>query len=64
MYDNYSLWERHDKNQNRRLEKYPVCCVCGEHIQDDFLYVIDNDLFCESCMDDYRQPTEKYMEGE
>ena len=33
------------------LEKRPVCEGCGEHIQDDFAYRIDNKWYCKRCMD-------------
>ena len=66
--DAYEAWERHDAEQERWLQRRPVCNVCGEHIQDDHLFDIDGDLVCEECLKDYmeehyKQSTEKYMEG-
>lgn len=33
------------------LEKRPICEECGEHIQDDFAYCIDNKWYCKDCID-------------
>ncbi len=65
--DNYERWERHDAEQERWLNKRPVCCECGEHIQEEHLFDIDGDLVCEDCLKSYaernfKQSTEKYME--
>lgn len=40
----------------------PQCEFCGEYIQDEYLYDIDGDLYCEECMKErFRKPSEKYM---
>lgn len=40
----------------------PQCDFCGKHIQDDYVYDIDNELYCEDCMKShFRKPIEKYM---
>ena len=41
----------HDRQQEEALNKRPVCCYCGEPIQDDFCYEINGDLICEDCLD-------------
>lgn len=66
MMDAYEAWERHDGAQERWLNSRPVCCECGEHIQEEKLYDIDGDLVCDNCLRNYmdkhyRQPTERYM---
>lgn len=59
--DNYDAFERHQAKQDAWIESRPVCIECGEHIQDDFLYDIDGDLYCEECMKDvFRKSTEDY----
>ena len=65
--DNLGLWERHDAEQERWLNKRPVCCECRGHIQEEHLFDFDGDLVCENCLPDYakrnfKQSTEKYME--
>jgi formylmethanofuran dehydrogenase subunit E len=32
-----------------------VCAECGEHIQDEYMYVIDGKNICPSCLEDYRE---------
>lgn len=64
--DAYEQWEKHDAEQERWLQSRPVCCECGEHIQDEDLFDIDGDLVCEDCLTDYmkkhyQQKTEKYV---
>ena len=48
----------------RWLNKRPVCSVCNEHIQDDYLYRItfrcNEEIICESCMESFREDTEKW----
>ena len=31
----------------------PTCSECGEKIQDDYLYEINDELICEGCMNAY-----------
>lgn len=49
--DNYSMWERNEREMEKRLARRPVCCQCGEHIQDEFAYRINDDLFCQDCLE-------------
>jgi formylmethanofuran dehydrogenase subunit E len=59
--DNYDAFEAHQAEQDAWLEKRPVCVECGEPIQDDFLYDINGDIYCEECMKDvFRQSTDNY----
>nr|DAL88883.1 MAG TPA: hypothetical protein [Caudoviricetes sp.] len=54
--------ERYAAEQDRRLDKLPVCCECGEPIQDDFCYEINDDLICEGCMNTYyRKSVDDYV---
>ncbi len=32
------------------LEKLPECGMCGEHIQEEHCYEIDDKLICEDCL--------------
>ena len=50
--DNYELFQQHDAEQEELLEGLPVCCCCGNHIQDDCYYDIDGEIYCEKCMED------------
>ena len=51
LLDNYDLWERHDRERERELKKFPKCDCCGEPITDDYYYDIDGDKICKDCLD-------------
>lgn len=60
--DNYDQFEIHNAEQERRLDKLPRCSECDEPIQDDYLYEINGEYICESCMkDNYRKPVDSVM---
>lgn len=49
-------WER-----EKQLAKRPKCDICGEPIQDDYLYEIQGELICEECLEKhYRKAAEDY----
>lgn len=61
--DNYDLWAAHDAEQERMLYKLPKCSNCGEPIQDEHCYQIDDGLICEHCLNAYyRVDIEDLME--
>ena len=58
--DNYTLWEIHNAEQERRLERCPICANCGEHIQDGYYYFIDDGKVCRDCLEsDYRREVDE-----
>ena len=61
MEDNYSLWAKHDAEQEAKLVRLPKCSCCREVIQDEYLYEIDGELICESCMEEFRKPATQYI---
>lgn len=61
--DNYDLWKKHDAEQEAALAKLPVCSECGEHIQTDECYEINDELICPECLENnHRKWTEHYYE--
>lgn len=54
--DNYDLWVKHDLEQQRRLDRMPRCCHCGEKIQDDDLFDIFGGLYHIECAEDEFMP--------
>lgn len=48
--DNYDLFRRHDAEQEKELDKLPRCDYCDEPIQDDFYFLINDEVICESCL--------------
>ena len=43
-------FERYDAEQGRQLDKLPRCCCHEEPIQDEYLYDIDGEYYCEEGM--------------
>ena len=44
---------RYDAEQSRRLDELPVCHCCGEHIQDEHYYLINDEVYCIGCLESY-----------
>ena len=49
--DPVSDFHRHDAEQEKKIEKLPVCDYCDEHIQDEYAYYINGEWICEFCLD-------------
>lgn len=47
-------FERWDAQQQAELDELPKCSECGEPIQYEGYYII-NDWVCENCMEQYRK---------
>lgn len=41
--------------QDKALEKLPICEECGQHIQDDHYYEIAGDIYCPGCIREARR---------
>lgn len=60
--DNYDRWASHDAEQERQLQKLPECCCCSEHIQDDHFFLINDEIVCEGCLNEFfRKDVEDYV---
>lgn len=60
--DNYDAWSKKEREEYLELSKLPLCAECGEPIQDDYCYELENGLICEDCMENnHRVNTEDYM---
>lgn len=53
--------ERYEAEQEAAIELLPVCCECGERITDDFCFQINDEILCETCMEQYRKFTTDVM---
>lgn len=51
--DALDLFTRHDAEQEAALAKLPVCDICGEHIQEEHCFQINDEIICEHCMVEY-----------
>lgn len=61
MKDNYDLWVEHDAEQERQLDKLPLCAWCKERIQGEYLYNINGELVCEYCIEECREDADRYI---
>lgn len=62
MPDNYTMWGAHEREQERRLARLPVCTNCGEPIQGERAWRINGNLWCEECAEDeFKVWTEDYI---
>ncbi len=58
--DNYDMWLTHEAEQEKLLERLPVCRCCGERIQNKYYFYIEGNILCEDCMNDkYRRSVEE-----
>lgn len=56
-------FDRYDAACQREEERLPVCEICGEPIQDDYLYDLEGTIICEECLkSEYRKPVDNYVE--
>lgn len=54
---------RYDAEQERALEKLPKCADCGNPIQNDHFYLINDEPICPDCLDSgYRKSTDDFIE--
>ena len=48
-------FERHDREQARRLAKLPTCERCGDAIQQERAVCIKGFWYCDGCIEYYRK---------
>lgn len=48
-------YDRHCLEQEKLLERMPICEDCEKHITDDEAYYINGVWICKDCMDSYLQ---------
>ena len=61
--DNYDMFLAHDHGQERQLERLPVCEICGNPIQDEHMYLINDEFVCPECLErDFRKDVDDYVE--
>lgn len=50
-------FEKYDAERERKLKQLPVCCLCGDHIQQDTAVHFKGKWVCDGCLDDLREET-------
>ena len=54
---------RHDREQQRKLDRRPKCANCDEPIQGGHFYMINDEPICPDCLEsDYRKEISEYIE--
>lgn len=54
---------RHDADKQKELERLPKCENCGEHIQDEYCYEINDEIICQKCLESiYRKDVRDWFE--
>ena len=52
-----------DAEQTAELERLPECTDCGERVQDDHYYLINDEVICPNCLESgYRKDIDEYIE--
>lgn len=55
-------YDAYDRAQEAEMERLPICCECGQRIEDEFCYQINDEVLCETCMEQYKKFTADLME--
>ena len=62
--DAYDLFVQHEEEKEKEhqewLDSLPTCSKCKKKIKDDYLYEIGSELYCEKCIDSFRECAENY----
>ncbi len=55
-------FERHERQQQEQLERFPVCCECDKPITDEHYFEINGECLCEGCLNEHhRKWTDDYV---
>ena len=54
-------YENFSAQQEKELGKLPQCSECGNHIQEETAFLINDELICESCMNEHRVYVDDYI---
>lgn len=53
----------HDAEQQKKLDRLPVCDGCDNTITDDAYYDIDGTILCQECLDsNHKKYTDDFIE--
>ena len=61
MLDNYQLWERHEFEIEKEIEKLPICDYCHQPITEEHFYNVLGSFYCDHCMkEEFRVLTDDF----
>lgn len=55
-------YDAYDRAQAEEMKRLPICCECGNRIEDEFCYQFNDEVICEDCVAQYRKFTADLME--
>lgn len=53
-------YDAYCEENDKWLERRPICSICEEHIGDDTAFRVDGEWICEDCMDGMREEMSCY----
>ena len=60
--DNLDAFDHYDREQERQLDRLPKCADCGETVQSEHFYLINDEVICPDCLDrNYRKWVDDYV---
>lgn len=62
--DNYDYFKKHQDELDDKLEELPSCEYCGEAIQSNKCYLIDNEVLCHECLDEHYSVRVEDLKGD
>ena len=63
MKDYNDFYDDDDYARAEAEKELPVCSECGESIQDDYYFFINDEILCEECLiTNYRKSVDDYIE--
>ena len=61
--DYTDLFDQHEAEQQRRIDRLPKCDCCDEPVTDEYFYEINSDVICEECLKThFRKLVDDYIE--
>lgn len=52
---------RYDADQHEELSYRPICCECGEPIQDEQFFIFNGEFYCEHCLGNHKHYTDDFV---
>lgn len=54
---------RYDAEQEAKRDRLPVCVYCGEPIEADHYFLINDEIICPDCLESYfRKDIDEYID--
>lgn len=57
----YDYYSAHERDQAKWLRSRPVCPACGQPIQEDYQYDLDDGNLCQECAERWLRNRRRYI---